>query len=57
MTDKVLILDHILETEILPDLHVLRSPESEKQIFSVWSVCMCACVRVSECVSVCLLSV
>ena len=23
-------------------LHVLRSPESENHIFSVWSVCVCA---------------
>ena len=37
------------------DLHVLRSPESENHIFSVWSVCMCVCicVCVSVCVSLC----
>ena len=28
------------------DLHVLRSPESENNIFSVWSVCMCVDVGV-----------
>ena len=32
------------------DLHVLRFPESENHIFSVWFVCMC--VRVSVCVCV-----
>ena len=33
------------------NLHVLRSPESENYIFSVWSVCMC--VRMCVCMSVC----
>ena len=40
----------------LMDLHVLRSPESENHIFSVWSVYMCVCVCVYVCVCVCLLS-
>ena len=51
-------LGQIFEMEILMDLNVLRSPEPENHIFSVWSVCMCVClcVCVSVCVSVCLLS-
>ena len=40
------------EVQILMDLHVLRSPESENHIFSKWSVRMCVCV----CLCVCLLS-
>ena len=31
------------------DLHVLRSPESENHIFSVWSVCMCVSVCTCAC--------
>ena len=42
--EKVLIWGQIFEMEILIDLQVLRSLESEKHIFSVWSVCMCVCV-------------
>ena len=45
MVEKVLLLDQIFELEILIDLHVMRSPESENNIFSIWSVCVCACVR------------
>ena len=37
-------LGQIFEVEILMELHVLRYPESEKHIFSVWSVCVCLCV-------------
>ena len=33
--EKVLLLGQIFEMEILMDLHILRSPESEKHIFSV----------------------
>ena len=36
-------LGQIFEVEILMVLHVLRSPESENHIFSIWSVCMCVC--------------
>ena len=41
--------DQIVKVEILIDLHVLRSSESENHIFSVWSLCMCVytCVCVS----------
>ena len=35
MVEKVLILSQILKMEILIDLHVLRSPESENRIFAV----------------------
>ena len=54
--EKVMFWGQIFEMEILMDLHVLRSPESEKHIFSVWSVCMCVCLCVCVCVclSVCL---
>ena len=38
--EKVLFWGQIFEMEILMDLHVLRSPESENHIFNVWSVCM-----------------
>ena len=31
----------IFEMEILIDLHVLRTPETENHIFSVWSVYLC----------------
>ena len=44
MADKVLFLGQIFEMEILMDLHVLRSPESENHIFSGWSVSVCVCV-------------
>ena len=43
----------IFKMEILMDLHVLRSTESENHIFSVWSVCICVCVCVSMCRRVC----
>ena len=33
------------EIEILMDLHVLRSPESENHIFSGWSMCTCVCYQ------------
>ena len=52
MVEKVP-LSKIFELEILMDLHVLRSPQSEKHIFSKWSVCMCVCVYVCVCVFVC----
>ena len=52
--EKVLFLGQIFEMEILMDLHVLRSPESENLIFSKWSVCVCVCDCVCVCVSVCL---
>ena len=35
------------------DLPVLRTPEFENHIFSVWSMCMCVCVSVRMCVSLC----
>ena len=38
---KVMFWSRIFEMEILMDLHVLRSPESENHIFSKWSVCIC----------------
>ena len=37
----------IFEMEILTDLHVLKSPESENNTFSVWSVCMYVCICAS----------
>ena len=52
IVEKVLFLNQIFKMEILMDLHVLRSPESENHIFSVWSVSLCVCV----CACVCLLS-
>ena len=47
--EKVLFLSQIFEVEILMDLHVLRSPESENHIFSKWSVYMCLCVCLCVC--------
>ena len=44
MAEKVLFLGQLFEMEILMDLHVLRSPESENHIFSVWSEYVCVCV-------------
>ena len=46
MIEKVLFLGEIFEMEILMDLHVMRAPESENHILSIWSVCMCICVSV-----------
>ena len=40
MVEKVLFLGQILKMEILMDLHIMRSPESENHIFSVWSECV-----------------
>ena len=40
MVEKVLNLGQILEMEILIDLQVLRNPESENLIFSVWTLCV-----------------
>ena len=40
MVEKVLHWGQIFEMEILMDLHVLVSPESENHIFSSWSVCV-----------------
>ena len=31
------------------DLYVLRPPESENHIFSIWPVCMCVCVCLCVC--------
>ena len=45
---KVLFLGQIFKMEILMDLHVTRSAESENQIFSVWSECMCVCVSATS---------
>ena len=39
MVEKVLFLNQILETEYLKNLHVLKSPESENNIFRGWPVC------------------
>ena len=41
MVEQVLFWVQIYETEILMDLHVLRSPESENHIFRCCSVCVC----------------
>ena len=46
MPEKVLFLGQIFEMEILMDLHFMMSPESENNIFSVGSVCMCVYVSV-----------
>ena len=46
MIEEVLFLGQIFEMEILMDLNVMRIFESENHIFSVWSVCMYACVFV-----------
>ena len=51
-----IVLESNFEMQILMDIHVLRSPEFENHIFSVWSVCMCVCVCLYVCESVCLLS-
>ena len=48
MVEKVWFLDQIFEMEILMDLHVMRSPESENHIFSVWSVCLCVCFHKTQ---------
>ena len=50
--EKVLFWGQIFEMEILMNLCVLRSHESENHILNDGSVCMCVCV----CVCVCLLS-
>ena len=42
MVEKVLFLSQIFEMEILIDLHVMRTPESENQILNVWSMCVSA---------------
>ena len=39
--EKVLFLGQIFEVKILIELYVLKSPESEKYIFSVWSLRVC----------------
>ena len=39
-------LGYILGMEILLDLLVMKTPKSENHIFSIWSVCMYACVCV-----------
>ena len=43
MVEKILFLGQIFEMEILVDLQVMKSPESENHICSVWFVCMCVC--------------
>ena len=52
MVEKVLFFGQIFEMEILVDLHVMRIPESEKHIFSFWSVCVCVCVCLCVCLCV-----
>ena len=44
----------IFEMDILMDLHVLRSPESENLPFVCMYVCLCACVSVCLFVCVCM---
>ena len=39
MVEKVLFLGEIFEMEILMDLHVMRSHESENPMFSIWFAC------------------
>jgi hypothetical protein len=41
------------DLEILMNLHVLSSPECEKAVFGVPSICMCMCMCVRICRSVC----
>ena len=36
-----IVFGQIFETEIYMNLHVMRFPESENCIFSIWSVCIC----------------
>ena len=43
-TDIREIIRQISEVEILMDLHVLSSPQSENHICSGWSQCMCVCL-------------
>ena len=43
MIDKVLFLAQIFKMKILIDLKLLRSPESEYNTFSDWSVHGCVC--------------
>ena len=50
---KVLFLGQIFEVEILMDIHVLSSLESQNHIFSVWSVCVSVCMRVFVCACAC----
>ena len=38
VVEKVLFLGQIFEMEIWMDLHIMKSPETENQIFNVWSV-------------------
>ena len=52
MVKKVLFLGQIFEIEFLLLLHVLRSPKSENQVFSGWSVYVCVYVCVCVCVCV-----
>ena len=40
MIEKVLLLSQIFGKEILMDLHVFMSSETENHIFGGWSVCM-----------------
>ena len=44
MVEKELFLSQIFEMEVLMDLHVMKSLESENYIFNVWSVCMYVCM-------------
>ena len=39
MVEEALSLDQIFEMEILMDLHALRPPESENQIYRGWYQC------------------
>ena len=48
-----IVLGQIFKVEILMDLQVLRSPESENHIFRVCSVGMCVCVCLCVCPCVC----
>ena len=41
MIEKVLLLSQIFGKEILMDLHVFMSSETENHIFGGWSVCIC----------------
>ena len=43
---EVLFSVKILDVDFLPDLYVLRSPETKKVVFENWSVRMYVCVRV-----------
>ena len=49
--NESIVFGQIFDAEFLPDIQVLKSPESKKVVFGNWSARMYVCVCVCVCVT------